>query len=127
MDKLRDEMAKEVRRPEIGSVGEVMTGILIARPDAAAAILAKGKTLAGAYKALEDFARKNRGDQSCVYIGPERAAKILMDYYGIGGDAPSPVPDMARNTPEAGKMPAVELAAPDETDAFDLDALMGGV
>lgn len=110
LDKLRDEMAKEAKRPEIGSVGEVMTALLMARPDAAGAILAEGRTLAGAYAALEKYARDNRGNKSCYYIGPDRANAILMDYYHITGDAPEAAP-----TP-----------APAPADALDLDALLSG-
>ena len=116
MDRIRDEMAKEAKRPEIGSVGEVMTELLLARPDAADAILAKGKTLAGAYEALEKYAREHKGSRSCVYLGPELAGRILREYYGIPDEAPEG---------GAARPSAAEPPKPEKRDAaFDLDSLM---
>ncbi len=94
MDALRDEMAKRFNDPGIGAVGEIMTAQLQARPEIAAKLTAKGKSLAGAYKALEDYARNNRGGKSCVFVPPEKAVEIILGYYGVaakdeGGDASS--------------------------------------
>ena len=114
MDRIRDEAAKEAKRPEIGSVGEVMTELLRARPDAADAILEKGKTLAGAYAALEKYARDHRNNRNCVYLGPDLARRILREYYGIPDDAPVDAP--------AAKAPEPPKAEKDA--AFDLDSLM---
>ena len=83
MAKLREEMAREDARPWIGSVGEVMTDILLTNPAAAPAILTEGKTLAGAYAALEDYAIRNRDNDACRYIGPGRAIQIIAGYYGF--------------------------------------------
>ena len=142
MDKIRDEMAKKHDKPAVVSVGEVMTELLTAYPEWAAKILAKDKTLEGAYKALEDYARANRKSQSCVYLGPDRAAKVLAGYYGVTVPEPGEAArasyraDLRAEAADVSihgdkgpeieeKAPAVTLAAPDEIDAFSLDALMG--
>ena len=78
IDKLRDEMAA-AKLPAVGAVGEIMTALLQAAPDWAGAILAKGKTLAGAYAALEKYARDNRNGNNCVFVPPETAQKVILE------------------------------------------------
>lgn len=113
IDKIRDEMAKENAGSPIAEVGEMVTEMLNAAPDIAPAIMDKGKTLKGAYQAIESAAKKKGGRSVC--IGPREAAKIVMDYYGFSVNpqtsAPAPVPE----TPAPVK------------DEFDLDAMLGGL
>lgn len=51
----------------------------------------------GAYKAMENFARKNRGSGNCVKLEPLEAMACVMEYYGIA-------PGEAHNQLEAGLM-----------------------
>ncbi len=52
---------------------------------AAGLILAENKTVAGAYKAMEDVARKKRSGNHAV-IDPPKAMAIVMEYYGMAKD-----------------------------------------
>ena len=80
MDRVRDEMAVATN-PAVEAVGEIMTLYLQAHPVAAEALLAEDKTLAGAYMAMEQYARKNRGGASTVCVPPARRgpARIAPD------------------------------------------------
>lgn len=115
VDKVRDEMAKEDKRPEIGAVGELMTAMLQDQPDIAGAILAKGKTLTGAFDALKAHASKHKAGQ-CYAMTDAEARKLLRDYYGINGEAPRPSQAAPAPTPPQPQTPAQDL--------FDLDALL---
>ena len=124
MDKIRDEMAAKHRRPEVVSVGEVMTQLLEAFPEWAGAILAEGKTLAGAYQALEDYARElHKKGGNCVYLGPDRSMKALAKYYGVKAEGAAPL--SVRGKAQAAAEPAKPAAEPG--DALSLDALLGGI
>ena len=127
MDRIRDEMAEKSKRPEVVSVGEVMTQLLEAFPEWAGAILAEGKTLAGAYQALEDYAREqHKKGGRCVYLGPDRSMQVLAKYYGVKAEGPAPL--SARAGAAKAQAPA-EPAKPAEEpgDALSLDALLGGI
>lgn len=107
MDKIRDEMAA-AKDDYISIIGEMMTEYLQANPSVAEAILTEGKTLAGAYGAMHEEARKNRNGRSCVCIPPEKAKEIILGYYGLKPAAPvSVAPPVPRD------------------DDLDLDALLG--
>lgn len=108
MDRLRDEMAA-TKNPAVEAVGEIMTMHLQAHPETAAAIAAEGKTLAGAYQAMEIYARKHRAGAAAVCVPPARAEALILDYYGLKAEA-SPAEEPPR--------PAVPA------DDFDLDALL---
>lgn len=41
------------------------------------------KDTKGAYNAMENFARKNRGSGNCVKLEPLEAMACIMEYYGI--------------------------------------------
>lgn len=109
-DKLRDEMAKQSTHPGIAVLGDYMTARLQGDPSIAAAILADGKTLSGAFDAIRDYASKHRTG-SFAYVPPEKAFEICAGYYGI-------LPAGAPQT----QAPAVP--EPDDT-GLDLDALLG--
>lgn len=55
------------------------------------------KDTKGAYKAMENFARKNRGSGNCVKLEPLEAMACVMEYYGIASGE-------AHNQLEAGLM-----------------------
>lgn len=91
-DKLDQESGKDLKLTQ-------MAGLLRARAqesiDVCGAILAEDKTLAGAFKAIEDAARKryekDRG-QVCVCVTTDEAEEIIAAYYGFAlGQAPTPV------------------------------------
>ena len=129
MDKLRDEMALS-KDQALGAIGEIMTALLQAAPEWAGAILAKGKTLLGAYAALEEYARKNRGGKNCVYVPPDTAQEVICGYYGIkvegetGGTTGGPTE--ATTSPAPAGHPPLKGRA-EEPDPFDLDALLEGI
>lgn len=110
MDRIRDELAKEAgKRPALEAIGEYVTERV--RKGAA---LPEGKTLTGAYLAIEAEARKrwqNGNSGSCVCIGPDQAMKIIDGFFGFQAE------------PQA-IAPVHQEAAP---DALDLDALLGGL
>ncbi len=45
------------------------------------------KDTKGAYNAMENFARKNRGSGNCVKLEPLEAMACVMEYYGVDKDA----------------------------------------
>lgn len=113
IDKIRDEMAKEKPGSPVAEVGEMVTEMLTAAPEIAPAIMAKGKTLKGAYEAMESAAKKKGGSRVC--IGPREAAKIVMEYYGFNAAIPQTPAPAPTPTPAPVK------------DEFDLDAMLGGL
>ena len=139
VDKIRDEMAvAKTNRDAIGAVGEIVTALLNANPAAAEAILQEGKTLAGCYKAMEDYARKHK-DGNCYYMPPERAESVICGYFGIkpvdartagtssvSASGAATFPNGGRLLGEGGETPpAQETKRQPAADPFDLDALMG--
>ena len=106
MDRIRDEMAREEADSPISAIGEYVTERI-----SAGAVIPEGKTLKGAYKAMEDWARKNRKG-SCCCVPPARAFAIVDEYFGFSGAKP--------------QTPAQVQPAP-AADDLDLDALLGGL
>ena len=86
MSKMTDEaiarMAEEIKgKDHLIPFEEYLTEICTT--DAVAEkILDKGRSLQGAFKAMEDIARK-RKTGNCAYIPPEEGYQIIRDYYGI--------------------------------------------
>lgn len=114
MDKVRDEMAGVRAFSPVAEVGEMVTEMLRTMTGIAPAIMVEGRTLQGAYKAIEAAARKKGGREVC--IGPTEATKIIREYYGIT-DAIMEV-----------QTPALVPASPaPKRDEFDLDAMLGGL
>lgn len=105
IDKIRDEMAREAADSPISVIGEYVTERI-----QAGAVIEEGKTLAGAYKAMHDWANKNRGGKPCVCVPPSRAFAIVDEYFGFGRKEPQAIAE-------------VKPAA----DELDLDALLGGL
>lgn len=91
IDRVRDEMAKHHDNPGICAVGEVLTALLAAAPEYAAAMLDDKHNLKGAYEALEAYARqqytKNR--RNCVYVPQDTAERVILEYYGLTPDRPA--------------------------------------
>lgn len=110
MDRIRDEMAKEPAGSAVSAIGEYVTERI-----QRGAQIPEGKTLRGAYKAMEDWASKNRKNKNCVCVPPDRAFAIVDEYFGFSAEA----------KPQAFAAPA--KAAPPADDPFDLDALLEGL
>lgn len=112
VDKLRDEMAKHTGDAGIAALGEYLTTRLMENPGIAEKILADGKTIAGAFNTVREYARKNQKGGFCA-VSDEKAYEITCQYFGIDAQAPAPAP-----------APAAEKTSADE---IDLDALLGEV
>lgn len=108
MDRIRDEMAREQPGSPIEAIGEYVTERLNQ-----GASVPEGRTLAGAYKAIEDWARKNKGGKTCVCVPPKMAFAIVDRYFGFGEE------------PQA--FAAVKTVKQEEPDSLDLDALLEGL
>ena len=104
IDAIRDEMAAKAKDLNVQYVGEQLTRHIMAHPADAGKFYAPGKTISGALKALEDYARQHRcGMMACV--DPDTGMRIILEYYGVQAvEAPKP----ARPVP----------------DELDLDALL---
>jgi hypothetical protein len=142
MDKLRDEMAKNGGR-YVQVVGEYMTAYLLQHPEAEAAILTEGKTLAGSLKVMEAEARKVKTGNVAV-LDDQTAFGIVLQYYGLNAGA---VSKNGENVSKTGEKVTAEAGASSVTadavppfpegkafgetgkaaapDLFDLDALLG--
>ena len=110
VDKLRDEMAKHAGDAGIAALGEYLTARLLENPEIAEKILANGKTIAGAFNEVREYARKNQKGGFCA-VSDEKAYEITCQYFGIDAQAPA-------------RAPAAEKTSADE---IDLDALLGEV
>ena len=128
MDKIRDEMAKN-QNPAIQELGEALTAWLSRHPEGAEKILAEGKTLAGSYKHLEDYAKKHKnGNSACVpYM---KAMEIMAEYWGIDKGEMARAAK-ARMLEEMGAAEEPQAHAQEKPAAgsldLDLDALLGGL
>lgn len=134
MDKIRDELAGN-SNPGVQMIGEAMTALLMAAPELSDKILQEGKTLAGAFNAVKDYARKNKTG-GFAFVPPAKAAEIVAKYWGIDVAAmkravlaaemesmgEEPQAHAAVTVPETVPAAAAGLAA-----SLDLDALLGGL
>lgn len=111
IDRLRDEMAKN-RQKYVQVVGEYLTEHLQGHPEAAGAILEKGKTIAGSLAAMRAEAKKG-AEGGVGILDDETAFGIVLEYFGIH-DSPAQPPDGEIKPPQT----------PAESDPFDLDALL---
>ena len=108
MDRIRDEMAKEQPGSPIEAIGEYVTE----RVNQGAEV-PEDKTLAGAYGAIESWAREHKGSKSCVCVPPQMAFSIVDRYFGFSEE------------PQAFAAPkAVKREEPDD---LDLDAMLEGL
>lgn len=133
MDKIRDEMAK-AKNPAVETLGEWMTAWLGEHPEGGERVLAEGKTLEGAYKAMQAKAKEKRtGGVACME--DTEAVQIVAGYYGM---PPMELLQavmgrmMAQLAAEGVRPTATPKAEPQAdaeslTDALDLDALLGGL
>lgn len=121
MDKLRDEMARECKHDGVQQVGAYMTDRLLREPGIAAKVLAKGKTIKGAFEAIHSYASKHRTG-SYAFVSPETAFELVAKYFGIKAEQsdaqpsrPQALADLPVETPKA---------AESLDDELDLDKLL---
>ena len=95
VDRLRDEMAARHDDAALCALGELLTAALPGNPRLAAAVLDEKKTLAGAYQALEEFARKLPRKGNSVCVTDAAALKVALKYYGAdaGVSPKAPLPE----------------------------------
>lgn len=74
--------------PNLQAIEEMLTEICTT-DEVAEKLLADGKSLQGAYKAMEDVARKNQKNNRCC-IPPHQAMEIIKEYYGITRNTTTP-------------------------------------
>lgn len=118
MDKLRDEMAAAKDDSSIAVLGEYMTERLLGDEALAGAVLAKGKTLAGAFGAIKEYARKHQKN-GFACVDEETAYRVTCEYYGIEAKTSSGPSAALGMTAPAARPQALAR------DALDLDALLG--
>lgn len=115
--KLDEEMEAAKDNGVIVVLANYMIDYVTAHPEAAEAVLAEGKTLAGAFEAMRQEAQKHQKGR-CAVLSDAEGFAIVRDYYGIDGDIP------AVQMPKAPiPQPAVAVA-PGGID-LDLDDLLG--
>ena len=123
MDKLRDEMARHHEHGALCMIGEHLTELLQREPSRAGKILQDGKTLMGAYKELESYARQQaKGKNGCVVLSDQQGFGIAEKYFGLENEAPEEKAEAI--APPAPAVPAAPLAAAPFA-LPDLDELLG--
>lgn len=115
IDKIRDEAARNADHPGISILAEYFTSRLQADPRIAGLILQKGKTLGGAFNAIYEHAKRNRGGENYAFVPPEKGLAIACQYFGIEPDGAG----------KADFATAKQESAPAKPDELDLDALLG--
>lgn len=149
MDKIRDEMAKS-KDNYTQVVGEYLTDYLLAHPEAEAALLAKGKSIAGSLDAVRKEAKKVKTGNMAI-LDDRTVFGIVLGYFGIKSEQDVPAeagtsfdPASGATFPrgegkntgaaiqkpspagEGGSAPALTEEVPvPAPDPFDLDALLG--
>lgn len=117
MDKLRDEMARHHEHGALCMIGEHLTELLQREPSWAGKILSKDKSLMGAYKELESYARQQtKGKSGCVVLSDQQGFRIAEKYFGMEEGAAE---EKAEAIAPAAPAPAAPFALP------DLDELLG--
>lgn len=127
MDKLRDEMARgKDRYTQV--VGEYLTEYLQAHPEAEAAFMDAGKSIAGSLDAVKAEARKTAVNNVGV-LDDQTAFGIVLKYFGVKGqkkDGAVSAPGPSERLPAAGMAFGVAQTPAEAPDLFDLDALIEG-
>lgn len=146
MDRIRDEMAG-AKSPAMRQLGELVTMLAQERPEWEPRFEADGKTLKGAYDAMEKRARANKKGMSYC-MGPDETAAVLCEYYGIevpsdeclsiwmramSGNGGTGKKEQGTGNEERGtgtteaRTDSGEHAQTPAPAAFDLDAMLGGL
>ena len=73
---------KETCKGPVAELQQMIMCWVAVDDNAAGLILTEKKTVAGAYKAMEDVARKNQSGSKAVF-DPPKAMAIVMEYFGV--------------------------------------------
>ena len=84
-EQVRQKLEKEKCSGPVAELQQMIMCWIAVDERAAGLILAENKTVAGAYKAMEDVARKVKSGNHAV-IDPPKAMAIVMEYYGMAKD-----------------------------------------
>lgn len=116
LDKVRDEMAAKANNPGVQTMGEGLTEMLQQRPEIAAQILTKDKTVEGAFDEVRKYAQSHKTG-NFAFVPPQKAMEIVAGYFGFDAEKAEPQAPAEKPAP-------VKRAEPDD---LDLDALLGGL
>jgi hypothetical protein len=83
IQRIRNEMDSEKNNPNIRVIGEFMIQYVGQNPGAADKVCTNGKFLTGAYKAIEDYAKKKPRNGNCVAVAPDEGFEQVLKYFGI--------------------------------------------
>lgn len=83
IQRIENEIDSEKSNPNIKIIGEFMIQYIQLNPSAAAVVCTNGKFLSGAYKAIEDYARKKPRHGNCVAVSPDEGFEQVLKYFGI--------------------------------------------
>jgi len=114
---IQNEIDSEKDNPCIKVIGEFLIEYIRRHPAVAGAIYNSGKYLTGAYKAIEDYARKKPRHGNCVAVAPDEAFEQVLKFYGIEHTDNGPV-FQSRFLQDA---PVTPNAAVEERSSFTLD------
>lgn len=107
--------AEKADKPEIRAIEDMLRAVCGGSDAACDRVLAEDKTMAGALEAMRNIAQSRRGKSNCVCIAPDEAERIILEYYGISGDA---APETKATPAEPAKSQTVGNA--DTVSLFDL-------
>lgn len=83
IQRIENEIDSEKSNPNIKVIGEFMLHYIQRYPDAANVVCTNGKFLSGAYKAIEDYAKKKPRNGNCVAVAPDEGFEQVLKYFGI--------------------------------------------
>lgn len=118
IQRIENEIDSEKNNPNIKVIGEFMIQYIHQNPSAADVVCTNGKFLSGAYKAIEDYARKKPRHGNCVAVAPDEGFEQVLKYFGIEHKADSGAVTQSRFL--SGAEPEVPITA-DTGSEFSLD------
>lgn len=83
IQRIENEIDSEKSNLNIKVIGEFMIRYIQQNPSAAAVVCTNGKFLSGAYKAIEDYAKKKPKHGNCVAVAPDEGFEQVLKYFGI--------------------------------------------
>lgn len=83
IQRIKNEIDSEKSNPNIKIIGKFMLQYIQQNPPAAAVVCTNGKFLTGAYKAIEDYAKKKPRHGNCVAVSPDEGFEQVLKYFGI--------------------------------------------
>ena len=98
--KIHEEMDKNKDNEYIQCIGAYLADYLRSNPDAAANIMAEGKTIAGSLDAMRKVAEGKKKGNMAV-LTPSEGYKAVLEYYGIQGAQPAVMQPSIQQAPAA--------------------------